>query len=107
MNTTTVYGVIGLSVGLAFSSAAEARDIVNLKTLESGVHEVTYQALAQYGADVDGEAIADLALINQGSAVQIQVTGSDADSSVFGEGSVIRFVAKKMDTLYTLSLIHI
>ncbi len=101
MNNTALYSVVGLSLSLAFSSAVQARDIVNLKTLESGVHEVTYQALSQYGADVAGEEVADLALMNQGSAVQIQVTGSDADSSVFGEGSVIRFIAKKMDTLYT------
>lgn len=101
MNNTALYSVVSLSLGLAFSSAAQARDIVNLKTLEFGVHEVTYQALAEYGADVAGEAVADLALMNQGEAVQIQVTGSDADALVFGKGSVIRFIAKPMDTLYT------
>jgi len=101
MNNIALYSVVGFGLGLAFSSTVQARDIVNLKTLELGVHEVSYQVLSEYGADVAGEAVADLALINQGKAVQIQVTGSDADASIFGEGSVIRFIAKPMDTLYT------
>jgi len=92
---------LGLGLLAIDASAAEARDIVNLKTTELGLHEISYQMLLSYGADVVDEQISDLALINQGESVQIQVTGSTIDPAVFGEGSVIRFVAKQLDTLYT------
>lgn len=103
MNKTMVYTAVSLSLGFVSVnvSAAEIRDIVNLKTTKLGLHQVSYSQLVSYGADMAGENVDDLALMNQGLAMQIQVTGSAADVAVFGEGSVIRFVAKQIDTLYT------
>jgi len=105
MNNTTIYTAVSLSLGLSLMAsnvnAMEIRDIVNLNTSTQGVYEISYQALSAYGADVAGEQVSDLALMNQGQAVQIQVTGSNADPEVFGPGSVLRFVAQQVDTLYT------
>lgn len=103
MNKATIYSAISLSLGLVFSdaSAAAVRDIVNLKTTEEGLHEISYGQLLAYGADVDGEKVADIALMNRGDALQIHVTGSTADATIFGAGSVIRFIAQQVDTLYT------
>jgi len=105
MNNTTIYTAVSLSLGLSLTvsnvSATEVRDIVNLNTSTQGVYEISYQALSAYGADVAGEQVSDIALMNQGQAVQIQVTGSNADPEVFGPGSVLRFVAQQVDTLYT------
>lgn len=101
MNRTMIYTAISLSLSLVISNAADARDIVNLKTIESGLHQISYEQLASDGADVAGEKVTDIALLNQGKALAIQVTGSSADASVFGNGSVIRFIAEQVDTLYT------
>ncbi len=69
MMNTALYSAVSLSLGLVLSSTVHARDIVNLKTQESGVHEVSFQALSDYGADVTGEPVANIALMNQGQAV--------------------------------------
>ncbi len=102
-NKAMLFKAVSLGVGLIISNvaAAEVRDIVNLRTVESGLHEISYQQLLDYGADVIGERVDDIALMNRGQAIQIQVTGSNDDASLFGEGSVIRFVAEQVDTLYT------
>lgn len=81
--------------------AALADDVVNLKTTESGLHEVSYAALAAGGADINGQSVDDLVLMNQGSPVAIHVIGSDTDPDVFGAGASIRFIAKTVDTLYS------
>ena len=102
MNKIIAFSALSLSVCCAADSAyAAARDIVNLRTTVAGIHEVTYDELIEYGADIDGEPVANIALFSEGNAQQIQVTGSDDDPSVFGEGSVVRFVAQEIDTLYT------
>ena len=103
-NTTIAMAVsASLSLGLFASSvnAAEVRDIVNLNTVDQGVYEISFEALSAFGADVSGELLSDIALMNQGQPVQIQLTGSTADPLVFGEGSVLRFIAEQVDTLYT------
>ena len=95
--------IIALSLWLLFISdaLADGRDLINLKTTEAGIHQVSYDSLFNYGLDLQGEPISNIALINQGAPQQIQVTGSSSDPSLFGPGSVIRFLAKQIDTLYT------
>ena len=103
-NTTIAMAVsASLSLGLLASAvnAAEVRDIVNLKTVEAGVYEISYNALSEFGADVSGERLSDIAMMNQGNAVHIQLTGSTADPLLFGEGSVLRFIAEQVDSLYS------
>ena len=51
--------------------------------------------------DLVGVPLNEFAMSNRGQAVPIQVVGSDADPAVFGPGASIRFVADKLDTLYT------
>ena len=105
MKNTTITMAVSASLSLGLFAlavnAAEVRDIVNLKTVEAGVYEISYNALSEFGADVSGELLTDIALMNQGRAVQIQLTGSNDDPLVFGEGSVLRFIAEQENTLYT------
>jgi len=51
----------------------------------------------QNGIDLTGISSDELSLSNQGAATPIQIVGGD----VFGKGSSIRFIAHKVDTLYT------
>ena len=78
-------------------SAVETVDWVNLTTIESGVHEVSYDELANAGVDLNGLAAADISVINQGNAVPLQVLGG----KTFGPDSRLRFIAQSIDTLYT------
>lgn len=101
MSTRAVRSTVttALSLGaLALSSVALSADaLINLKTTQAGIHEVTYQALLASGADLAGIDAHELTLVSQGSAVPIQVLGGP----VFGTGSSIRFIASQVDTLYT------
>ena len=84
-----------------------SEDLINLETDTSGVYEVSYQhLLATTGLDLAGEPIHRIALVNQGNSVPLQVRGSDADSSVFGVGASFRFIAEKLDTLYTATNVY-
>jgi len=86
-----------LSALVPVAHAAEPEALLNLNTVEAGIHEISVQELADFGVDIVGEASGDLLLSNQGSSVPIQVTGADTLST----DSTIRFIAKEMDTLYT------
>jgi hypothetical protein len=102
MTKKITFAAVSLTLSLSAPiTYAAGRDIVNLKTTESGIHQISYQELAASGADIDGELISDIALLNAGQAQQIQVVGSTNDPLVFGAGSVVRFVASQLDTLYT------
>jgi len=83
------------------STLAAPGDVVNLKTTESGIHEIKYRDLDSYGADVSGVAVSEIGLFSQGEPVSIQVIGSEDDPGLFGPGAAIRFIAKTVDTLYT------
>ena len=80
--------------------AQEVIDWTNLANTEAGVHEITYAQLAEDGIDLEGLPVDQIGLVNQGAAVRVQVLTQD-DSNTFGPGSVIRFVANSIDTLYT------
>lgn len=102
MTRITNFAAVSMALILAAEIAhASGRDIVNLQTTKAGIHQLSYQQLLDYGADVDGELVANIALLNRGQAQQIQVVGSRADPLVFGVGSVVRFIASELDTLYT------
>jgi len=92
-----------LSVAIPTAHAADefAEDVVNLKTTVAGIHEVRYTDLMADEVDITDEPINRIALINKGQAIQIAVTGSDDDPALFGPGSVIRFIAEDVDTLYS------
>ncbi|MFQ3246599.1 MAG: hypothetical protein ACI9SP_003252 [Arenicella sp.] len=102
MTKNITFAAVSLALSLSVPIAhAAGRDIVNLKTTESGIHQISYQEIVAYGADIDGELINNIALLNAGLPQQIQVVGSTNDPLVFGAGSVVRFVASQLDTLYT------
>jgi len=87
----------GLAAMMPSAHAQEVIDWVNLATTEAGVHEITYQQLLDFGADLAGLTSAEISIISQGVAVPVMIEGDDT----FGPGSRIRFVAKSIDTLYT------
>jgi len=80
--------------------AQEVVDWTNFATTEAGVHQISYAQLAENGIDLEGLPINQISLINQGAPVRVQVI-PQGDSTSFGPGSVIRFVADSIDTLYT------
>jgi len=77
--------------------AQETVDWINLATTEAGIHEITYEAMAADGIDLEGLFADEISLVNAGESVPVQVTGGDT----FGPGSSIVFVAEQIDTLYT------
>ena len=91
--------VIAVLIPSAHAVDLNAEDIINLNTTVAGIHEVSYEDLADFG--LDGIPVNEFALMNQGEPVQIQVIGSDADASVFGAGASVRFIADQVDTLYS------
>ena len=78
-----------------------AENLLNVEVKTSGVYELSHQNLLDFGMNIDGEPINRIALINAGQPIQIEVQGSDADASLFGEGASIRFIGEGLDTLYT------
>jgi len=96
-----IAGALSIMMSNAHAMDPYAEEVVNLKTTESGIHQVSYADLMAAEVDITDEPIARVAITNNGSPVQIVVTGSDADPSLFGAGSVIRFVAESVDTLYS------
>lgn len=92
-----------LVAGVISSAHAQpvAEDIVNLKTTVAGIHQLSHQDLLNYGVDLGGVAVVEIALMNLGQSVPTQVTGSHTEPTLFGPGSVIRFIANTVDTLYS------
>jgi len=86
----------GLAVVLSVVvPTAHAEELVNLTTTESGIHQVSVQTLQDNGIDIVGESASEVALMNRGERVPIQVTGSDP----LDVDSNIRFIADALDTL--------
>lgn len=90
-----------LSAHNAYAVDEFAEDLLNLEVKSSGVYQVTHSDLVNFGLDIDGESTNRIAIMNAGLPLQIDVKGSDADASVFGEGASIRFIGEGLDTLYT------
>lgn len=108
MKTKVINQAIGLFALLTASSLqlVSAEQLLNFEVSESGVHQVTHEDLLSVGLDLSGEALNSIALLNQGEAIQVQVTGSATNGAEFGPGSSIRFVGKALDTLYTKTNVY-
>ncbi len=94
---------IALLLACAFSpiAANAAESLLNMGVSENGVYRISHGQLASYGLDISGQAVNKLRLVSAGEEVPIWVTGSTANSSVFGVGSTITFVGESVNTLYT------
>ncbi len=98
-----IFKPIGLFyfTALLWSHAALAEPLINIEVQETAMHEVSFADLIDFGLDITGEPIADVALTNQGQAVAIEITGSTLNPNVMGQGASIRFLGEAIDTLYT------
>ena len=55
----------------------EVVDWINLATVESGVHEVSYAELVASGADLAGLSAEEISIVNQGNSIPVKVLGGD------------------------------
>lgn len=78
-----------------------AEDIVNMKVVDKGIHQLSYEQLRDFGADINGEPVDRVAVMNRGTSVAVDVVGSTLNPQVFGAGGYVRFIAEGLDTLYT------
>lgn len=101
MNQPTSVAIRALSVfllsGGVLNAALAQESVINLHTTKAGIHEVSHESLLLNGIDLSGTASSTLMLVNQGNVVPIEVVGG----AVFESGSSIRFIAHRIDTLYT------
>lgn len=96
-----------LFISACVSQAAySATDLLNFEVDEKGVYQVSHADLLDAGLDLSGEPIANLALINQGQPVWLEIVGSDANPLEFGAGARVRFIGKGLKTLYTSSNVY-
>ncbi|MEM7194885.1 MAG: SdrD B-like domain-containing protein, partial [Pseudomonadota bacterium] len=93
--------VLNAVLPVAHAVDPDAEDVLNFGVTESGLHSVSYADIDGMGVDLLGEPIDRFGVMNQGEAVPVYVTGSDADAQLFGPGSEIVFVGEGVDTLYT------
>ena len=100
----TRLAVCALFSSISISSFAE--ELLNFEVAESGVYQVTHEQLLAKGLDLSGEPLSNLALLNLGVSVPLQLTGSNADPSSFGPGARMRFLGESLDTLYTKTNIY-
>ena len=91
----------GVLAQTAIAVDINAEDIVNMKVIEDGMYQLSFEQLRDFGADIEGETIDRIAVVNRGQSIPVQVIGSTVDSQVFGAGGYVRFIAKGLDTLYT------
>ena len=78
-----------------------AEQLINFEVIETGMHEVTFEQLNDAGLDILGEQVTNLAVLNRGLPIQVEIIGSSLNPSNFGPGAKIRFYGKNIDTLYT------
>ena len=112
-NTKTPNGMIkfvllasALILNTAFMKLASAQSnavesLLNFEVVESGVYQVTHADLVQFGLDISGVPLDQLAITNRSQAVEVELIGSNANRDVFGQGARIRFIGQGIDTLYT------
>ncbi len=101
LNSTLVALSLSLIVSKTIAQDLNAEDLINLNVKEDGVYQVTHAQLVGSGLDMTGEPLSRIALINRGEAVQLELVGSTSDPTKFGAGAYLRFVAQRLDTLYT------
>jgi len=86
-----------MSLFVSDAYAVEPESLLNLKTTEAGIHEVKVSDLSSFGVELIGQKSSRLALLNDGTPIPIEVTGGE----IISEQSTVRFIAEKVDTLYT------
>ena len=96
-NKIAMKGLVIGAVSVFTSSVIAAENLVNLKTTESGIYEISISELSDFGVDLEGQNASELAVTNLGEPIQIEVTGGEELTG----SSTIRFIAEKIDTLYT------
>lgn len=101
LNSFSLFLALLLLAQSAVAVDSNAEDIVNMKIVDSGMYQLSFEQLRDFGADIEGEAIERIAVINRGQAVPVQVVGSALNDQVFGAGGYVRFLAEGLDTLYT------
>ena len=82
--------------------SAYAMDVANLQVDQSGIHRVSYEQLVAAGVDIAGVRKNRLALSSQGGDVARRVLGP----KFVGPGTIIEFIGKEYETLYTQSNVY-
>ncbi len=82
--------------------AAHAMDVANIEVDQTGLQRVTHEQLVAAGIDLTGVRKDRLSLSSQGESVQRRVLGP----KFVGPGTIIEFVGKDHETLYTQSNIY-
>lgn len=77
---------------------------LKLLVRDEGIYRVGYEALKAAGLDLAGVKAKDIALTNRGQPVLIAVTPA---SGAFGPGSVIDFIGKGLDSLYSADNVYL
>ncbi|MFT6033326.1 MAG: hypothetical protein ACI854_001860 [Arenicella sp.] len=93
-----------LASALGWMSSASAIEIVNLVTKEAGMHRITYEELASYGADFFASPKRNFGLSLDGEPVALTVKGQHSrfgKTKLFGPGGYIEFYAPGSDSRYT------
>ena len=110
---TTAFGKAKLSASVLMlmgasllMNPAQAVELIHLMVAESGMQRVTYDDLAQQGADLTGVRNSNLNITVDGNPVPILVHGRTdtkgrGTSQFFGPGAYIDFYAESADSLYT------
>ncbi len=75
---------------------------VRLLVDRSGLHRLTYEALAAAGFDWSGAPLTDIALLDRGVPVPLRVEGAGS----FGPGAFVEFRGEPLDTLYTGTAVY-
>ena len=93
-----------LASALGWMSSASAIEILNLVTKEAGMHRITYEELASYGADFFASPKRNFGLSLDGEPVALTVKGQHrrfGKIKLFGPGGYIEFYAPGSDSRYT------
>ena len=95
---------LGALLLLGVSGTALAVPLVNLLTAEAGMQRISYQALADAGADLAGQRHNRFALTVGGEPVAVRTKGQDKQfgkPGKFGPGGYIEFYAEAANSQYT------
>jgi len=90
----------------AIAGTASSEQLLNFKVEQEAVYEVTHEQLLEFGLDIGGEALTNIALTNNGIPVPLELTGSTANQTQFGVGAKLRFIGRAVETLYSKSNIY-
>ncbi|MCO5193104.1 MAG: C25 family cysteine peptidase [Anaerolineae bacterium] len=88
----------------SFIPEAEAgiTDLVDIHVNQPGLQRITYADLVGSGIDLAGVRVRRIAVVNQGQAVPITVTGGN----IIGPDTVFEFVGQPLNTLYSQTNVY-